>query len=124
MTRRELGLVAPALSPGETRQIEVALGDARNCLDSLPPRHVAEGELARRLVDVDVAIDDEEVLELLSATPPVANRASRCPRGQRLFIPLLPDAGLSEAPVRHGSVLDPAEPAFRPQERQELRRPH
>jgi hypothetical protein len=67
VARGEAGLVErhPGGEAGDVEVIFLYIGDV---LQGLAPRHVAVGrKLPRRLVDVDVAIDDEEVLELLLA---------------------------------------------------------
>src|ERR687885_680159 len=52
----------------EAGDIQVVLLHVGDVLQGLAPRHVAVGrKFPRRLVDVDVAVDDEEVLELLLA---------------------------------------------------------
>src|SRR3712207_2858881 len=67
VTAGEAGLV-PGHPRGETGDIQVVLLHVGDVLQGLAPRHVAVGgEFPRRLVDVHVAVYDEEILQLLLA---------------------------------------------------------
>src|SRR3712207_1617586 len=71
VTGLKLGLLASAGYPGgERRYVEVSLRSILNVVERYPPRHVAVWcQFARRLVHVNVAIHDEDVLKALLAFP-------------------------------------------------------
>src|SRR3712207_4957549 len=71
VTGRELSLVATVGHPRrERRYVEVGLLPILNVIERYPPRHIAvRCQLTRRLVHMNVAIHDEDVLDALLAFP-------------------------------------------------------